>query len=94
MGHFVYDTVMTVPTMHSYGSLALFVPIQLSSMWFHSSYPASINLAGLDTARGERVSLDYCYSSAASSTDISAVYGSHTILKSTERKFASRVINN
>lgn len=40
VGHFVYDTVMTVPTLHNYGSLALFIPVRLSSMWFHSSYPA------------------------------------------------------
>lgn len=77
------------PLRHNYGSLTAFSPAGLSLMrgcGFTAAelarcVPARRRLAGRDTGREERVSLDYRYCSAATSTDISVVYGSHTIWK-------------
>lgn len=84
----MYETVVTVPTHTQLQvSLSPSSPIRLSSIrgWgFTAADPAKCVqaqrcLAGLDTTREERVSLDSRYRSAATSTDISVVYGSHTI---------------
>ena len=86
----MYETVVTVPTPAQLGvSLSLPSPVRLSSMpgrGFAAADPARCVqaqrcLAGLATAREERVSLDYRYRSAATSTDISVVCGSHTVWK-------------
>ena len=83
----MYETAVTVPA-HAQLWVSL-SPVRLSSTrgWGFTAVDlarceqAQRCLAGLDTAREERVSLDYRYSSAATSTDISVVYGSHTIWK-------------
>lgn len=68
-------------------SLSPSSPVRLSSIWgwgFTAADPAKCVqaqrcLTGLETTREERVSLDSRYHSAATSTDMSVVYGSHTI---------------
>lgn len=88
----MYKTVVTVPThaqLQVCLSVSLFSPVSLRSMQGWGFTAADLArcvqalrcLAGLDAAQEERVSLDYRYHSAATSTDISAVYGSHAIWK-------------